>query len=262
MPTKAGTKRGTKKRSKEGTKVTSKKTKTQSSMFLSTGYKGVPNTYSFIRETRPTTIDIGANATPGVTIIAGTGAIPDIAVFEFANFSIDQLPGFTEFSSLFASYKIDKIETVLIPQWEQTVQQSINPQTGVWSNTGYIPNLMITRINTKYLPNGYSIKTTAEENRDQLAQIIKKTRSLYGNRKWLNINTLHPRVFQEIEDGQGGQNLTTKASPWLTTADAADQEYSMNDIMFADRLDGSNLSVGLYKYRMYHRVHFRCSFVG
>lgn len=259
MPRKAGTKKATKKRTKKGTKVTSKKSNTGK---LSVGYKGAPNTYSYIRETRPTVIDIGSNATPGVTIVAGTDSIPDIAVFEFANFSIDQLPGFTDFSNLYSSYKIDKIETILIPMWEQTVQQSINPQTGVWSNTGYIPNLMITRINTKYLPNGYSIKATAEENRDQLAQIVKKTRSLYGNRKWLTINTDRPKVFQEIEDGQGGQNLVTKPSPWLPTVEAADQEYSMNDIVFADRLDGTNFSVGLYRYRMYHRVHFRCSFVG
>lgn len=230
---------------------------------LSIGYKGVPNQYRFIRETRPTTIDLGNAATPGVTHIAGTGSIPNIAVFEFPNFAINQLAGgFTEFSALFANYKIDKIQTILIPQWSSQNVQAINPLTGTWLGTGAIPNLMLTRVNTKYLPNGYVVKATAEENRDQLAQIQKKTRSMYGSRKWLRINTVKPRVNYEIEDGAGGQNIVSQASPWLPSVDAADQEYSMNDILFADRLDGTNFAVGLHLYRMYHRIHFRTSFVG
>lgn len=228
---------------------------------LRLGYKGTPNTYSFIRETRPTTIDLGATGN-GVTLLAGTGAIPDISIFEFPNFSIDQLPGFSEFSNLFANYKIDKIETILIPMWDQTIQQAINPQTGVWSNTGYIPNLVLTRVNTKYLTNGYATAANAETQRDQLAQLQKKTRSMYGNKKWLKINTIKPRVKMEIEDGAGGQNTVPLNSPWLPSVQAADQEYIMNDLMFADKIDGTSFSAGLYKYRMYHRVHFRTSFVG
>lgn len=227
------------------------------------GYRGVPNVYNFVRETRPTTIDIGNAATPGVSLIAGTGAIPDISVFEFPNFSIDQLAGgFTEFSDLFANYKIRKIEAVLIPMWNTQVQQSVNPQTGVWSNTGYIPNLMVTRVNTKYLPNGYVVPATAEANRDQLAQINKKTRSLYGTKKWLKITTQTPRVNMKIEDGAGGTNIVSTSTPWLPTVQAADQEYAMNDLIFADKLDGQNFSAGIYQYRMFLRCHFSCSFVG
>ncbi len=64
--------------------------------------------------------------------------------------------------------------------WEQTV----NPD-GAGSGTTQIPNLMVTRINSKYLTNGYTLPATAEANRDKLAQVQKKTRSLYGSRKWL-----------------------------------------------------------------------------
>lgn len=230
---------------------------------IKTGYKGKPNQYSFIRETRPVTIDMGDAATPGVSLIAGTGAIPNISVFQFPGFQINQLAGgFTEFSQLFANYKIHKIETVFIPQWVQNTQQSVNPQTGVWTHTGYVPNLMLTRINTKYLVNGLTIAATAEAQRDNLAQIQKKQRSLYGTKKWLKINTWYPRVPAEIEDGAGGQNLYGKAAPWLPCATAADQEFLMNDVLFADKLDGTSFSPGLYKYRMYHRIHFKTSFVG
>lgn len=228
-----------------------------------TGYKGAPNTYRFIRETRPVNVDIGNPAYPGVTHIAGTGAIPNIAVFAFPNFAINQLAGgFTQFSELFANYKIDKIETYFIPQWSSQMQQPVNPMPAVWSNTGYIPNLMVTRVNTKYLVNGITLSATAEAQRDELAQIQKKSRSLYGTKKWMKITTLNPRVFDEIEDGAGGQNLVSKKSPWLPAVQAADQEYVMNDIFFADRLDGTDFAAGIYNYRMYHRVHFRTSFVG
>lgn len=235
----------------------SKSSKAKARKSLSTGYKGAPNQYRFIRETRPDVVDMGVNGS-GITLIPGTGAIPNTSVLNLANFQINQLAGgFAEFGNLFANYKIDKIETILIPQWQNTV----NPD-GAGSGTTQIPNLMITRINSKFLVNGYTLPGTAEANRDKLAQVQKKTRSLYGNRKWLRLITNHPLVFQDINDGAGGVNLTTKAQPWLPTATAADQEFSMNDIIFADTLSGIDLPTGVYKYRFYHRVHFRCSFVG
>ena len=240
-----------------------RKGKARPSRAISKGYKGAPNQYRFVRETRPTIIDVGDRLDPAVTIIAGTGTIPDTSVVEFANFSINQLAGgFSEFSNLFANYKIDKIETILIPQWSQNTQQTINPSNAVWTQTAYISNLMVTRVNTHYLINGYSLPATAEANRDKLAQIVKKSRSLYGTKKWLKVNTSRPSVEYEIEDGAGAQNLALKRSPWLSTTDAADQEYSMNTIFFCDKLDGTNFTAGLYKYRMFHRIHFRCAFVG
>lgn len=240
-----------------------RKGKARPSKAISTGYRGAPNQYRFVRETRPTIIDVGNAADPAVTHIAGTGAIPNTAVVEFANFQINQLAGgFTQFSDLFANYKIDKIETILIPQWSQNTQPTVNPQTGAWTNTSVIPNLMVTRINTKYLIGGYTLPATAELNRDELAQIVKKTRSLYGTKKWLRVNTSNPAVEYEIEDGSGGQNLALKRSPWLSTVDAADQEYSMNTLFFCDKLDGTNFFAGVYTYRMFHRIHFRCAFVG
>lgn len=226
------------------------------------GYKGVPNSYSFCRETRPTIIDLGT-AGSGVTLLAGTGAIPNISVFEFPNFSIDQLAGgFSEFSNLFANYKITFIQTVLVPQWQQTNQVPVTPLTGAWAGTAYTPNLMITRINTKYLTEGLALAGTAEDQRDNLAQLQKKTRSLYGSKKWLKINTKNPKVTVQIPDGAGGHNVAPMKTPWLGTVASADQEYVMNDVMFADTLNGSNLVPGVYQYRMYHKIWFQCAFVG
>lgn len=228
---------------------------------LSMGYKGLPNQYRFSRETRPITVDFGA-AGLGVSLIAGTGAIPNTSVLKFPSFSIDTLPNFTEFSALFASYKIDKISLICIPMWSQQNQQNINPLTGGWAGTAAVPNLMLTRVNTKYLTNGYTLPATAEANRDKLAQIMKKTRSLYGSKKWMKVITRNPLVWEDLDDGGGGTNLVTKRSPWLPTATGADQLYSQNDIIFADRLDGTDFIAGIYKYRYYYKIDFRCSFVG
>lgn len=223
---------------------------------LKMSFRGQPNTWRFVRETRPITIDMGA-AAGGVTLVAGTGAIPNTSILNLPNFQFDSLVNYTEFSALFASYKIDSITTTFIPQWQETV----NPD-GAGSGTTQIPNLMVTRLNTKYLPNGYTPGATAEANRDKLAQIIKKSRSLYGSKKWLKLTTRNPLVWQDIEDGSGGTNLTTRYSPWMPTATAADQQYAMNDVFFADTLSGIDITSGKYLYRYYHRVSFRCSFLG
>ncbi len=223
---------------------------------VSTGYRGTPNQYRFIRETRPTTIDMGTVGN-GVTLLAGTGDIPDMSILQFPNFEMNQVPGYTDFSSLFANFKIDKIETILVPMW----QESVNPD-GAGSGTTQLPNLMMTRINTKWLVNGITIAADAETQRDELAQIMKKSRSLYGTKKWLKITTSNPNVTKTIPDGSGGTNTVIEPQPWLSTTDSADQQFQMNDVLFADRLDGEDFDPDVYLYRMYHRVHFRTSFVG
>ena len=228
---------------------------------LRQSYRGAPNQYRYVRETRPVTIDLGT-AGGGISIIAGTGVIPSMSVLEFPNFEINQLPGFTDFTALYANYKIDKIDTILIPQWQNTV----NPD-GAGSGTTQLSNLMMTRVNTKYLPNGMTIPPVAPANnaegqRDELAQIQKKSRSLYGTKRWLRITTSSPDVLKDVPDGSGGTNLAIQPSPWLPTTTAADQQFKMNDVLFADRLDGKDFVGGVWVYRMYHRVHFRCAFVG
>lgn len=231
---------------------------------LSTGYRGPPNQYKFIRETSPVTLDIGAaSVASGVSIIAGTGPLPNTAMLQLPPFKMDALPGYTEFSALFANFKVDKIETILIPQWVNNTQPTINPLTGAWSATAGVPNLMITRVNTRYLPQGYTAPATAEASRSKLSQIVKKTRSLYGTRKWLKLTTTRPTVLAEIlEAPAGAASEIARKSPWLPTSSMADQEFVQNDLLFADRLNGTDHLAGVYLYRMYHRITFRCGFLG
>jgi len=184
-----------------------------------------------------------------------------MSVLQFANFKIDELSQFTtEFSPLFASYKIDKIETILIPQWQAMTQ----PNVSVGAPTSPTPELMVTRISTKYFPGDFQIQANALTQRTKLAQIQKKSRSLYGSKKWLTVNTWHPMVSKMVPEDNTG--LTTvqalQPAPWLSIANASDVTFAMNDVVFFDSMRGENLQSVPYVYRMYHRVHFRCSQVG
>lgn len=211
---------------------------------------------TFVRETIPVVVDLGVAAS-GVTLIAGTGAIPNIAMYKAPPLDFTKLAKYTEFQSLFNNFKVDKIETIMIPMWQQTV----NPDYDT-SGTANLSDLMITRVNTKWLINGLAAESTAELQRGQLAEIQKKTRSLYSGKKWMKMVTHNPDVPATVSDGAGSTNTYVRPSPWLSLINSPDQRYSLNDVFFADRLDGKDFTTGVYLYRMYHRVHFRTSFVG
>lgn len=224
----------------------------------------------FVRETVPMVVDLGvADPDPGgplstgvVILPASAAGEPTMSYIKIPKVRMADLPNVAEFSQLFNNYKIDKIETVLVPMWQQMTQQPITPSDAVWTHTATIPNLMMTRVNTKWLITGLPASATAAAQRKQLAEIQKKSRSLYGNKKWLKLSTSNPHVPIDISDGAAGTNIGIYQAPWLQFNTAADQQFESNNIYFADRLDGTNMVPGVYKYRMYHRVHFRTSFVG
>lgn len=228
---------------------------------LRQSYRGTPNQYRFVRETLPLTINIGA-AGNGVTILPSSAGEAKMSVLQFPFFNMNQLTRFTaEFNPLFVNYKVDKIETVLIPQWQQSVNV-INSAT----SAATCSDLVVTRVSTKYLNNGFTIAGSAMDQRMHLAQIQMKTRSLYGSRKWLRCNTVKPGVKELIYSGdppvQTGEKQT-KSCPWLSINTANQQEFLMNDVIFFDRVDGAHIDAApLYSYRMYHRVYFRVSQVG
>lgn len=226
---------------------------------LSTGFRGAPNAYRFVRETLPTILDCGTtNATLGVQVLPSAGGADySMAVIKIPAVRMADLVNVTEFSALFATFKVDKIETYLIPQWEGTVNPDY-PTAGPLA----IPGLMITRINTKYLHAGLTVSANAAAQRQVLAQIQKKSRSLYGSKKWLKLSTWHPHVPIDVSDGAGGTNAGIFPSPWLPLATATDQAYPANTTFFADTLSGIDIAPNIYRYRTYSKVHFRCSFVG
>jgi len=230
---------------------------------LKQSYRGTPNQYRFVRETVPVTVNLSDNDDTNVNLIAGTGAIPNISRLHVESFKMSDLAQFSEdFATLFVNYKIDKIETVLVPMWTQSVQEPFGPSGGA---AVVHPDLMCTRINTKYYTAGTGAPSTAEGARTELAQLQMKSRSIYGSKKWLKLTTLNPMVREKIYDENGAEEgLKLKRAGWLGIGQHVNTTYQTNDVCFFDRLDGTDFTADekYYMYRMYHRVHFRVSQVG
>lgn len=218
---------------------------------LRTSYKGIPNQYRFVRETVPETFDLGANG-GGITLVASAATGQNIARFDAPFLSFNDMVTVSDFNNLYANYKIDKIETHFVPMWNLNASPSLD--------------VMITRVNTKYLVNGFPTKTTSEAYVQELAQLQMKTRSRYTAKRGFVLATWNPKVFMKIKtsnaDGTDVETTTTMDEPWLSLSTQAGVEFSHNDVFFAQALNGENLTSGTYKYRTYHKIFFRCSYVG
>ncbi len=216
---------------------------------LSTMFYKHQAVHRFVRETLPQTL-------PFSIISAGT-SFPAIGTLDFSNLQFNQLvEAMPEFSALFARYKVDKIETILTPM----VQGTTNESTG-W-NPQLSPGLRITRINTKYLNAPLNLGTTSDAVLKELAQIQSKTISNYASPRSLKLITYSPRVSQQaVLDSTNTEIAVNAPMPWLNIANQADVPMRHNSVIFAERTDGTALDVN-YRYRVVHRVFFRCAQVG
>lgn len=218
------------------------------------------NVYKFVRETVPEIIS--------PTILAGTGTNANIGYFRFEDFVMDNLPNWTEFSNLFARYKVTCIVTTLIPMaYESTAQSDMS---GLAQSLSV--NAKVTRVNTKWLNKEFNIAANAETQLEELAQIQSKSTSLYLSRRPLKIVTKLPGMAsitlkdpELAPDLATNQVVTRSPSKWLNTTDGDDVKLSHNSIIFMEKLDGSDLdsdSTNFGRYYMTHKIYFSCSQVG
>lgn len=215
---------------------------------LKTNYRSV-NMYRFVRETLPTTTSFSL-------IPAGT-TFPVMGYLNFDNLQFNQLVSAqSEFGNLFARYKVDKIETILTPMFQETVATNNN----IGYSTG--PGLRITRVNTKWLNDPFTIQADADDQLKELAQIQSKTVSNYASPKSLIITTINPGVAKKgVVDSTGAEIDFRGQCPWLNISGASNVPLRHNSMLFAERTDGQALDTA-WKYRMVHKVYFRCSQVG
>lgn len=215
---------------------------------LKTNYRSI-NTYRFVRETLPQTLPF--------SLIAAGSAFPVMGYLEFANLQFNQLvQSTTEFGNLFARYKVDKIETILTPLWSENAREYSPPAT---SNS---PALRITRINTKYFNGPTSLGSTSDAVLGELAQIQSKTVTSYASHRSLKLVTMNPMITaQSVLDATSTEIATAQAAPWLNISNQADVPFKHNSVIFAERTDGLALNAN-WKYRVVHKVYFRCAQVG
>lgn len=217
---------------------------------LSLGYKGVPNTYRFVRETTPEIVDLRTQATTG----------GQVATLDTSNFQMNQVVNFqNDFGPLFQSYKIDKIVTELRPMWNTTAVDI----EGTGSTA--TPAVLVTRLNTKWNSTPISLPTTDAGMRTFLAQIQKKSESVYSSRKPLRIITENPRQYAltlEEDSSTGTPAVATVPSRWLNCENEINIKFAHNALVFFQKMDQSPIQGATYLYRLVHKVHFRVSNVG
>lgn len=210
---------------------------------LKLNYKAL-NVYRFVRETLPQTATFS---------IIAAGSYGAMGYMSFENLQFDQLPGVNDFTSLFARYKVDKIVTTLTPLYEVATQ------------VNHASQLEITRVNTKWMTNDFPILASSDAQLGALAQFQGKSKSLYASKRPLIITTLNPGVNgRSVVNSSGNEVDARRASPWLALSGvdvAIKVPFKHNAIIFAARVDGGDIDA-TYKYRVTHRLHFRCSQVG
>lgn len=205
------------------------------------------NTYSFVRETVPDHKTF--------TIIDGAEGFPAIGYMNFDNLQFNQLvSAVTEFGALFARYRVHKIVTILTPIWTQVVD---NP-----ANYSISPALRITRVNTKYLNEPFNIQATSKAQLEELAQIQSKTVRPYSTVYSMKLITTWPKVSQRgVVDSTNTEIDVNKPMPWLNIQSQSDVPLKHNSLIFAERTDGNSLTAD-WKYRVVHKIYFRCAQVG
>ena len=214
---------------------------------VSRGYR-VINTYRFMRETIPQT------ATFSLIPAANYGAM---GYMSFENLQFNQLPGFADFN-LFARYHVDMIVTELVPIFQEVISDNS-------SSAGVSQQLEITRVNTKYMNGDFPIAATSDAQLAALAQLQAKTKSLYASKRPIRIVTKNPGInARSVVDAAGNEVDARKAAPWLSISGpnaAVNVPFKHNAIIFAVRTDGLSLTLD-WKYRVTHKLYFRCSQVG
>ncbi len=212
---------------------------------LKTNYRST-NVYRFSRETIPQTLSFSL-------IPAGT-SFPVMGYLNFDNLQFNQLSQATnDFGNLFARYKIDKIETFLTPMFQETAATNNN----IGYSTG--PGLRITRINTKWLDEAFAISADADDQLAVLAQFQSKSVSNYASHRSLKITTINPGVATKgVVDSTGAELDTRAPCPWLNASLEGNVPLKHNSLIFAERTDGLAMDAS-WKYRVVHKLYFRCS---
>ncbi len=216
----------------------------------------MPNSYKkqsihrFVRETMPQTIPF--------SIIAAGLSFPAMGTLAFNNLQFNQLVQSTgDFGNLFARYKVDKIETILTPMFQEVT----TPSTGAFlpSNTAA---LRITRVNTKWLNAPLNLGANSDDVLRELAQIQSKSVTPYASSRSLKLITYNPGVVtRDVVDTTNTEINTRSPCPWLDIGNQADVPLKHNSVIFAERTDGQAVTTD-WKYRVVHRVYFRCVQVG
>lgn len=217
---------------------------------LKTNYRSIA-VHRFVRETMPLTLNFHI-------IPSGPAGFPAMGYLNFDNLQFDELvQAQQEFGVLFARYKVDKIETFLTPMFQQVTETF-----AAGANYSLSPALRITRVNTKWFNQPFTISANSDAQLAELAQIQGKSVRGYASSRSMKLTTINPGVSKKgVLDSTGAEIAVRGPCPWMNITTDSDIPLQHNSLIFAERTDGSDLTTD-WKYRVVHKVYFRCSQVG
>jgi len=151
-------------------------------------------------------------------------------------FSLDQLPGYTEFTNLFDFYKIKAIKLSFIPTSNVTMQTG-NSSTTV-ANTIYN-----NRIFTVIDYNDAGIPSSVNELRE------------YSNCKWSPNNKIHKRyiVPNPLADATDDSTISLQNKPWVPSTN-----YAMDYYAIKWAIENNSAGVGIELYKMEAKFYIAC----
>jgi len=216
----------------------------------SLGYRK-PAQFYFHRETLP--------ELTAVTIIPAAGGQPAIGYMQFNTLNMDELVNTSDFSNLFANFRVSCIVTTLTPLWD-----SANIDTDTGTTVRASPQCIVTRVNGKYLNDPFTVSANSQAQLQELAQIQAKTKTRMLKPRDIKLVTKYPATYNVVQadpDDDTTRSVIRGKSRWLSWQNDRDMEFAHNDTVFVERIDGNSITTD-YRFRVTHKVYFKCSYVG
>jgi hypothetical protein len=181
--------------------------------------------------------------------------------------NMDSLVNTADFSNLFANYRVTCIVTTLTPMFQGN---DSNPPTAAdnvgafYSWQSYSPQCIVTKVHGKYLNEPFEVAANGLAQREELSQIQAKTKTKMYKPRDIKLVTKYPATYK-LSVADPAQPTTTSVvrdkSRWLSWQNDRDMEFAHNDTIFVERVDGGDLTTD-WKFRVTHKVYFKCSYVG
>lgn len=168
------------------------------------------------------------------TINAATGTS---TTFGALDFSLDQVPGYTEFQNLYDTFKLNRVKIMFLPL--SNVSLTSDADAEVFRNTEF-NNRLFTTIDF----NDATAPTTVNELRE------------YGTAKMSPMTRIHKRYFKpRYQDTVSGGS--SQRSDWLSTDNSADVKYYGIKYALQHRTVVSESAQTLYRVECIYYMSFK-----
>ena len=202
----------------------------------SLGYRR-PAQFMFHRETLP--------STQSLDILAASGNQPAMGYLQF-RLNMDSLANTTDFSNLFANYRVTCIVTTLTPLFSGALAPPQQDSVNFDDSQQFSGQCIVTRVHGKYLNEPFEVAANGLAQREELAQIQAKTTTKMYKPRDIKLVTKYPATYNVVQadpEDSATQSVVRGKSRWLSWQNDRDMEFAHNDTIFVERVDGGSLTM-------------------